>query len=86
MPDQEVGTQTDGFPKHKQLKQVIRQYQHEHGKGKQCDIAEETGITRLPVHVADRIDVHQGTDTGDQEQHDGGQPVDVEADMDVKMT
>ena len=85
MADQQVGTQPDGFPEHEELQQVVGHDQHQHGKREQGDVAEETGIARLAVHVADRIDVHQRADTGDQHEHDGGQPVDMKTDVNVEM-
>ena len=72
MADQEVGTESDGFPEDEELQQVVGHHQHQHRKGKEGDVAEETGIAGLAPHVSDGIDVDERTHGRDEQQHDGG--------------
>ena len=85
MPDQQVGTQADGFPEHEQLDEVVGHDQHQHGEREQCDVGEKPRVTRFAVHVADGIDVHQAADDGHQQQHGRGQLVHVESQPDGEI-
>ncbi len=79
--DQQVGHQADRFPAEKQLQEVVRHDQHQHRKREQRDIAEETLVTRIVVHVADRVDVHHQRHEGHDAHHQRRQAIDEEADL-----
>jgi hypothetical protein len=57
--DEQIGTESDGFPEDKELKQVVRHHQHQHREGEERDIAEKPCVPGISVHVADGIDMDQ---------------------------
>jgi hypothetical protein len=79
--DQQVGHQAHRFPAEEQLQEVVAHHQHQHAEGEQRDVAEETLVAVVLVHVADGVDVHQQRDEGDHHHHHRGQLVDHEADV-----
>ena len=78
--DQQIAAQPDAFPADEQQQVVRRQHQHQHEEHEQVQVGEEPVVAALVRHVADRVDVDQRADAGDDQQHDGGQPVDGEID------
>ena len=50
--DQQIGTETNTFPTDKHNQRIATQNQHQHSKGKQVHIAEETVVSRLTMHIA----------------------------------
>ena len=83
-PDQQVGHEPDCFPAKKQLQEVVGHDQHEHREREQGDIAEETLVTRVFMHVADRVDMHHQRHEGHDAHHERGQPVHEETDLHVQ--
>ena len=77
MADEEIGTQPDRFPKDEKLEEIVGHHQHQHGEGKQGDVREKPGISWLPMHVADRINVDEAADDCHQQQHRCIQLIDV---------
>ena len=84
MANEQIGAESDGFPKDEELQQIVRHHQHQHREGKEGDVAEEAGIARISSHVSDGIDVNERADGRDKEQHDSGEPVDGEADVNIE--
>ncbi len=76
--DQQVGHEANGFPTEKQLHEVVAHHQHQHGEGKQRDVAEEAVIARIFVHVADGVYVHHQRNEGHHEHHGHGQGINQE--------
>jgi hypothetical protein len=76
--DQQITCQPDAFPAEKQLYQIIRRRQHQHGEGEERQVGKEPRFVRILFHVADRIDVDERGDRRDYDQHHGGQPIDAE--------
>jgi len=64
--DEEIGTETDGFPEDEQLQKIVREHEHQHGKREEGDIAEEPCVSPIALHVANRINVNECADGGDQ--------------------
>src|SRR5690606_18526786 len=56
--DEQIRDEADRFPAEEQLHEVVRHHEHQHREREQRNIGEESLITRIVVHVADRIDVH----------------------------
>ena len=84
--DQQVGHQSHRLPAKKQLQQVVAHHQHQHGKGKQGDVSEESVVSLVLVHVADGVQVHHEGDKGHHAHHHRGQTVDHEADFHPQAT
>ncbi len=83
--DQQVGTETDTFPADKHNQRVVAENQEQHGAGEQVQIAEEAVEALFTVHVTDRVEVDQGTDTGNDQNHDSGQRIKQEAPLDLQV-
>ncbi len=65
--------------KMKIMKTFARGDQAEHREAKERQIGEKPRITRVVVHVAHRVDVDQGRDERDHEEHHDAQIVDRNA-------
>ena len=81
-PDQQVGGEAHPLPAEEQLHEVVRRHQHQHREGEERQIGEEArpvafAFAEVVVmrHVAERIEVHERRDGGDDDQHDRRQPV-----------
>jgi hypothetical protein len=84
MADEQIGAEPDGLPEDEELQKVVRHNQHQHREGKERNVAEEAGIAGISPHVADGIDVDERAHGRDEQQHNGGKPVDGEADVNVE--
>ncbi len=84
-PDKEVGAKADRLPEHVKLEEVVRHDEHQHGEREQGEVGEEARISLVPVHVAGGIYMDERADRGDDDEHHGGQLVDLEPDMDVEI-
>ena len=73
--DQQIRHQPDSFPAEKQLHEIISHHQHQHGKGKQRDVAEEALIAGVFRHIAYCVDVHHQRHKGHHQHHHHRQPV-----------
>ena len=63
---------------------VGREHQHEHRGDEQVEVAEEPAPARVVLHVADRVDVDQRPDAGDQQQEQRRQRVVEQVGADVQ--
>src|SRR5882724_5379057 len=83
-PDQEIGTETHTLPTDEQHKKIISHHQQEHEEDKQVQINEKTNHPFIVPHIAERIDMDQEADAGDDEQHHRGQGIDLKRELDLK--
>src|SRR5680860_421380 len=81
--DQQVRHQPHRFPAEKQLQKIVAHHQHQHGEGKERDVAEKALITGIVVHVADGVHMHHQRHEGDDRHHQHGQIVDEKADLET---
>ena len=58
--DQEVGTEAYPLPADEHEHEVIRHHQDKHREREEIEIGEVTGVTLVPVHVADGVEVDEG--------------------------
>ncbi len=65
--DQKVGRQPDQTPAHEQPDDVVGEHQREHGKHEEVHVGEEARDRAVVPHVADRVDVDQTADAGDDQ-------------------
>ncbi len=82
--DQEVGARADALPAEERDEQVLAEHEHQHREGEQVEVQEELGELRVPVHVADRVEVDQRADAGDEQAHRDAQRVGEERHVDVQ--
>ena len=76
--DQQVGGDTDAFPAEEHLDEIVRRHQRQHREGEERDIGEEPRLVRVMRHIADRVDMHDGRNQVDDQQHPDGQLVDID--------
>ena len=84
--DQQVRREADALPAEEQGEVVLGHDQQEHRGHEQVEVAEEPDPARVVLHVADRVDVDQRADTGDEQQEQGGERVVEQVHPDVQVT
>ena len=82
--DEEVRAGADALPAEERDQQVVAEHQHEHREHEQVQVDEELREVRVAVHVADRVQVDQRADAGDEQAHGDRQRVDQEPDVDLE--
>ena len=80
--NEQIGGDADALPAEEHLHQIVRRHERQHGEGEEGQVGEEARPVRIVAHVADRVDMHQGRDGVDDDQHDGGQRVDADRPVD----
>ena len=83
--DEQIAHQADALPAEKQLHEIVRRHQHQHGEGEQRQVREEPRPERVVLHVADRIEMDEGGDGGDDDQHHRGERVDAQRPVDFEV-
>ena len=83
-PDQQVGRQADALPAGVQGDERVAQHQQQHRRDEQVQVREELAPVGVVRHVADRVDVDQRADTGDQQHEGQRQRVDEQPEVDVQ--
>ena len=82
--DQQVRRQTDALPTEEHHQVVGGEHQREHRGDEQVEVREEPATAGIVGHVADRVDVDQRADAGDQQHEQPGQLVVRERHLDVE--
>ncbi len=82
--DEQVGGETDAFPADEEQQEVRREHQHGHEEHEEVEVGEEAPEAVLMGHVADRVNVDEEADAGDDGEHDHGEVVDGEGEVDLK--
>ena len=70
--DQQVRREPDAFPADEQDEQRPAQHQQQHEEQEQVEVGEVARVARVVLHVADRVDVDQRADAGDDQRHHRG--------------
>src|SRR5208283_2120021 len=78
--DEEVGAEADPLPAEIEQEQVVRKHQDEHGADEKVHISEEAAIALTPFHKADRVEVDEKADDGNDHDHREGEAVEVKTD------
>ena len=78
--DEQIRHQPDRLPAEKQLQEVVRHHQHQHGEGEQRDVAKEALVAGVAGHVADGVDVHHQRNESHHDHHGRAQRVYHETD------
>ena len=76
--DQHVGGGADESPADDQQQEVPRQHQQQHREDEEVEVGEEARVAAVALHVADRVEVDQHRDAGDDADHQHRQRVDEE--------
>ena len=69
--DQQIGAETDALPADKHDQGITTQNQHQHGESKEVQVTEESVVASLSMHIADGVEVDQGTNPGNHQNHHG---------------
>ena len=77
--DEQVAARAHAFPADEEQQEIIREHQHQHGKHEEIQVAEEAVVAAFVRHVAGGVNVNQEADAGDDEDHNGGERVELEA-------
>ena len=64
--------------------QVLAEHEHQHREHEEVQVEEELRELRVAVHVADRVQVDERADAGDEQRHRDRQRVDQEAHLHVE--
>ena len=67
MANEQIRAQPHGFPKHKQLEEVIGHHEHEHRKREERNVPKKPGVSWITMHIADRVHMNESTDDGHQQ-------------------
>ena len=82
--DQRVRAEPDALPADEHQQQVVAEHQHQHREREEVEVREEAPVRVVLVHVADRVQVDQAADAGDDQDHGAGERVDLEGDVGVQ--
>ena len=82
--DQEVRAGADALPTEERDQQVLAEHQQRHREHEQVQVQEELRELRIAVHVADRVQVDQGADPGDEQAHRDRQRIGEERHVDLQ--
>ena len=83
--DQQVRRQTDALPAEVEHHVVVAEHQQQHRGDEQVEVPEELAAPRVVLHVADRVQVDQRADAGDQQHEDAGQRVEQQSEVDLQL-
>ena len=79
--DQHVARRADERPADDQQREVARQHEQQHREDEEVQVREEARVAAVGAHVADRVEVDQRRDAGDDERHEDRQRVDVDPEL-----
>ena len=83
--DEEVGAGADALPAEEGQQEVVAEHEHQHREGEQVQVQEELRELLVTVHVADRVQVDEGSDPRHEQDHRHRQRVDEEAHVDAEV-
>ena len=83
-PDQQIRRQAHALPADEHQQVVVGQHQRQHEKHEQVQVGEEAVVAGVVPHVADGVDVDQESDSGDDQQHDQRELIEIEGEIGVE--
>src|SRR6202011_1975989 len=78
--DEQVAREAHTFPADEEEYVVCGEDEDEHEKHKEIEVGEEAVVAALVSHVAGGVDMDEPADSGDDEEHDHSEVVDLEID------
>ncbi len=82
--DEQVGGETDALPADEQQQEARREDQHQHEEHEEVEVGEEAPVALFVRHVADGVEMDEEADAGDHAEHDQGEVVDAEGEVDLE--
>ena len=84
--DQQVGAEADQLPEDEGHDEIRRQHDAGHRKHEERESGEVAVFRRVVLHVGERENVNERADAGDDRHHAGRELVELDADLQVKVT
>ena len=75
--DEQVGGEADALPADEHQQEALGEHQDQHEEHEEVEIGEEAPVALFVRHVADRVDVDEEADAGDDAEHDEREVVDA---------
>ena len=82
--DEQVGGEADALPADEEQQEVRREDQDRHEEHEEVEVGEEAPVAVLMRHVAGGVEVDEEADAGDDGEHDEGEVIDGEGEVDVE--
>src|SRR6266404_5037812 len=76
--DEQVAREADAFPSDEEQHVIGGEDEDEHEEHEEVEVGEETVVAALVGHIARRVDVDEPADSGDDQQHDDREVIDLE--------
>ena len=83
--DEQIRAQTNTLPADEHDDRTVSEHQHEHAAQEQVHVGEEFAVVPVPPHIPDGVDVDEGTDQGDKQQHQAAERVGEKSHVDVQI-
>jgi len=84
--DQQVAAKSHAFPADEEEHVVGGENENEHEEHEEIEVGEEAVIAAFVGHVAGGVDVNEPADSGDDEEHDHGELVDLEVEAGAEIS
>ena len=84
--NQEVRRQSHTFPAHKEHRIAATQHEEQHEGHKEIEIRKVPGVAGILAHVAHRKQMDERTNTGDDQHHQDGQLIELQAPIDHQIS
>ena len=82
--DEQVRGEADALPAYEEQEEARGEDQDQHEEHEEVEVGEEAPVAFFMRHVADRVDVDEEADAGDDAEHDEGEVVDGEGEVDLE--
>ena len=83
-PDEQVGAEPHPLPAHEEEREAAAEHQQQHEEGEEVQVREEADAVVVVGHVAQRVDVDERADAGDDQHHHARERVDEQAEGDAE--
>ena len=84
-PDEEVARESDALPADVQQEVVVRQDKEEHRRNEEVEVPKEFAPIGVVLHVAEGIDVDEGSDDSDEENEHHRQLIELEGHIGLEL-
>ena len=82
--DEQVGGEADALPADEEQEEAGGEDEDQHEEHEEVEVGEEAPVAFFVRHVADRVDMDEEADAGDDAEHDEGEVVDGEGEVDLE--
>ncbi len=82
--DEQVRGETDALPADEEQQEAGGEHEHQHEEHEEVEVGEEAPVAVFVRHVADGVEVDEEADAGDDGEHDQGEVIDGEGEVDLE--